>query len=88
MNQAEAANHLDMSERNLRDVLKGLEIQWPADIEQIRVAYIQDLRAKAAGRGGDQQAILTMAKIRETNANADLKELQSQEKSGVLVDVS
>jgi RecB family endonuclease NucS len=54
VDQAFVARHLDMSERNLRDVLRGLGIDWPVDsIDSVRVAYIRDLREKAAGRGGD-----------------------------------
>lgn len=84
--QAEIAKHLDMSERNAREVLKSLGIDWTAaSIDDIRIAYIRDLRDKAAGRGGDDQASLTRARTREAEASAELKLLQIKEKAGELV---
>lgn len=81
--------HLDMSERNAGTVCSNLGItQSTASLDDVRVAYIRDLREKAAGRGGDAQGELVQARIRETNANADLKELQTKEKSGELVNVA
>ncbi|SDR38632.1 hypothetical protein SAMN04490186_5887 [Pseudomonas grimontii] len=51
--QLEIAEHLDMSERAARDVLKRLNLDWQAvSLADIRTAYIRDLREKAAGRGG------------------------------------
>jgi hypothetical protein len=62
--QHEIAEHLDMSERNARDVLKGLTLDWQtASMDEIRTAYIRDLRAKAAGRGGSQLEELNRARI-------------------------
>lgn len=81
-------NHLDMSERNAGTICGNLRIDRDvASLDDVRVAYIRDLREKAAGRGGDAQGELVQARIRETNANADLKELLTQEKSGELVNV-
>lgn len=75
--QVEVAAHLDMSERNVRDVLNALQIDWrESTIEKIRVSYIRDLRGKAAGRGGNNQESLTCARIRESTISAQLKELQ------------
>jgi phage terminase Nu1 subunit (DNA packaging protein) len=52
--QQEIAEHLDMSERNLRDVLQlvGLDHKQ-ASMGAVRVAYIRRLREQAAGRSGD-----------------------------------
>ena len=75
--QLEVAGHLDMSERNARDVLKSLGIDWTATtIDAVRVAYIRDLREKAAGRGGEEQTAKAKAQTREALASAQLKELQ------------
>lgn len=50
--QQELAEHLDMSERNLRDVLAVLDIDHKRVAQAaIRVAYIRHLRETAAGRG-------------------------------------
>jgi phage terminase Nu1 subunit (DNA packaging protein) len=49
--QADIAAHLDMSERNLRDVLDMLALDHKRVTQRdIRVAYIRHLRETAAGR--------------------------------------
>lgn len=84
--QIEIAEHLDMSERNARDVLSILKIDWRSSSKTfIRVAYIRHLREQAAGRGGDDQGKLTTARTREAEASAQLKELQIMEKAGMLI---
>lgn len=89
MTKAEIASHLDMSERNLTDVLRGLNLDYrTADVEEIRIAYIRDLREKAAGRGGDHQIESTLARTRKDTAQATLYEIQIAEKAGQLVPVA
>ena len=84
----EIASHLDMSEGNASSVCRSLGIdRKKLSLEQIRVAYIQDLREKAAGRGGDDNKELTRARIRDTNASADLREIQFYENAGRLVSI-
>lgn len=79
-------NHLDMSERNAGTICQNLNLnRETASLDDIRISYIRDLREKAAGRGGDAQGELVLARIRETNTNADLKELMVKEKAGQLV---
>lgn len=52
--QVEIAAHLDMSERNLRDVLEQLGANHKqTSLAEIRVGYIRRLREQAAGRLGD-----------------------------------
>lgn len=75
--QVEIAAHLDMSERNARDVLQKLGIDNKAStLEEIRTAYIRYLRELAAGRGGEDQYDLTKQKARQAEADANLKELE------------
>ena len=82
----EIGDHLDMSERNARDVLKALKIDWrEATLDDVRVAYIRDIREKAAGRYGATGEGLAEAKTREAMASTELKLLQIEEKSGRLV---
>ena len=84
--QVEIARHLDMSDRNLRDVLNKIDKSSSKNtMEEIRVGYIQHLREQAAGRGGDDQVSLTKARTREAEASASLKELMIAEKAGQLV---
>jgi len=61
------AAHLDMTERNLRDVLKKINLNHrKASLTQIRVGYIRHVRNQAAGRGGDEQQTLTKARTEES----------------------
>jgi hypothetical protein len=84
--QREIAQHLDMSERNCRDVLKSLAIDWTAaTLDEIRTAYIRDLREKAAGRGGSQVELLNAARIEESTVKAANGRLAYHEKLGTLV---
>ncbi|AVO51224.1 hypothetical protein [Ectopseudomonas mendocina] len=84
--QKEIAQHLDMSERNCRDVLKALGINWAEwDLDEIRIAYIRDLREKAAGRGGSQFELLNNARIEESTVKAANGRLTYHEKLGTLV---
>lgn len=80
------AVHLDMSERNLRDVLKKINLNHrTASLTDIRIGYIRLMREQAAGRGGSHQENAAKAKIRESEANAQLKELDFYEKIKLLV---
>ena len=89
LSKAEIAAHLDMSERNLTDVLRGLNLDYKIhDVEEIRAAYIRDLREKAAGRGGDHQIESTLARTRKDTAQATLYEIQIEEKAGQLIPVA
>lgn len=82
-------NHLDMSERNAGTVCQNLGLNRDTStLDHIRITYIRDLREKAAGRGGEDQGKLTLARIREANSNADLRELMVKEKAGQLVNVN
>ena len=52
--QAEIAEHLDMSDRNLRDVLQALDLDHKqVSLSALRIAYIRRLRDQAAGRLGE-----------------------------------
>ncbi len=77
MNQVDIAEHLDISERQLRDVLSRLQLDHKVNsLEEIRLAYIRDLREKAAGRSPTtQRQKLDEAKTREAIASAQMKEL-------------
>ena len=82
----EIGRHLVMSERNARDVLKGLGLDAATvTLDDCREAYIKDLREKAAGRYGDTGQSLAMAKTDEARASTDLKLLTIAEKARELV---
>lgn len=56
--QQEIAEHLDMSDRNLRDLLQAVGLDHKqAAMSEIRLAYIRRLREQAAGRMGDSSGL-------------------------------
>lgn len=66
VSQLELADHLDMSDRNLREVLDKLGISHKtAGMASIRIAYIRHLREQAAGRAtnGDLDLSTERAKL-------------------------
>jgi len=84
--QIEIAKHFGVSERRTRDILKELTLDWNVlSMDELRFAYLNDLREKAAGRGGSDQESLTRARTREANASAELKTLLVKEKAGQLL---
>lgn len=87
--QREVADHLDMSERNARDVLKALDLDWQtASLDEIRAAYIRDLRGKAAGRGGSQLEQLNRARIDDLQQKSANGRLAYHEKLRSLIPAS
>ncbi|GGA80717.1 hypothetical protein GCM10011369_23340 [Neiella marina] len=89
MNQVEIAKHLDLSDRQLRDVLKRLGLDHKSDsLEAIRLAYIRDLREKAAGRTPTEtRHRLDEAKTREALASAQMKELDLYKEHKLILDL-
>lgn len=84
--QVDIAKHLDMSERNLRDVLRTLDVDHrKSSLCEIRNAYIRHLREQAAGRGGSQQEQLAIARTEEATVKAALGRLDYLEKTKELV---
>lgn len=84
--QRDIAKHLDLSERKVRDILVNLDMDHrTSSMDEIRLAYIRDLREKAGGRGGDDQGALTRARTRQAIADADMKNLQYHRELKTLV---
>jgi phage terminase Nu1 subunit (DNA packaging protein) len=86
LTQAKIAAHLGMSERNLRELLPKLGMDHKVDdLEDIRIAYINHLRGIASGHQASNGEDLVAVRIREANANADLKEIELAAKVGEFV---
>lgn len=85
--QKEIAEHLDLSERRVRDVLLHLGINHRSStLDDIRIAYLRYQRELAAGRGGgDAQAEAARARTEESKAKTAMIRLQYHEKLGYLV---
>ena len=85
--QLEIAEHLDMSDRNVREVFTRLGLaDWQsASLDEIRIIYIRDMRAKAAGRGGHQLEQLNAARIDDLQQKAANGRLVYHEKLRSLI---
>lgn len=69
--QADLAAHLDMSDRNLRELLTTLALDHKtATVDEVRIAYIRRLREQAAGRMGATENGLDLAAERAALAKA------------------
>lgn len=87
--QVELGEHLGVSDRSIREICK--RNGWNSEFmsrREFRLAYIEDLREKAAGRSGEDQAALTKARTQDAMAGANLKELQYHQTVGNLVPVN
>lgn len=87
--QKEIAKHLDMSERAVRDVLKNLGIEASkTTVDKARVAYIRDLREKAAGRvTSEARERRDEAQALESEISAKLKQRELARQDGLIVSI-
>lgn len=84
--QNEIANHLDMSVARLKELLPRLSVADTTDMDAVRVAYINQLRNIAAGRGGEEhQTRLAIAKARESELKCDRLEMDMARDAGQLL---
>ncbi len=84
--QKVGAERIDMSERNYRDVCINLGIDHrTTPIDDIVIRYIRDIREKAAGRGGDEQASLTLRRAEESEVNTAINRLKYHELLDTLI---
>lgn len=84
--QSEIAIHLDMSVTRLKELLPRLNVADRSDLDAIRCAYINHLRATSAGRGGeDHQTRLAIARARESELKGDKLEMDMAREAGNLV---
>lgn len=85
--QRDVAAHLDMSTRNLRDLIREGHVPTltapGVTLDDIRVAYIRHLRKAKAGQNVD--ASLSAERSRLASAQADHQEMVNQLKRGELL---
>ena len=72
----------------MRDLVRELGVDVKThSLDEIRVAYIRDLRDKAAGRGGEDAQSLTQARTKQALADARIKDLTYYRELKLLVPV-
>lgn len=87
--QKQIADHLDLSQQAVAELMDRLGIDWKATpLERIRVAYIRHLRGVASGHKSEDGLDLTRERVMTERVDRELKELQVAEKRGMLVNVS
>ncbi len=88
MTQDEIASKLDMSDRNLRDVLSKLGLNHKENsFDEILVAYIRSLRDAASGRvASNINEEKTIAETRKASAMAYKLERELAKEDGLLLD--
>ena len=88
LRQEDISAHLDLSVRKVRDLLQKLGIDYKTtSLDQIRVAYIQDLRATASGHRSADGMDLMAERVLTERVDRQLKELALAEKLGDMVPV-
>lgn len=87
--QQQIAKHLDLDQSAVSRMLEKLGIEWHgATMDQIRVAYIRQLRAQAAGHKSDDGMDLVKERVLTERVDRELKQLTVAEKRGLLINVS
>lgn len=87
--QVEIAEHLDLSQPVVSELMKKLGIDWSASsLSEIRTAYIRHLRAQASGHQSGDGLDLVKERVLTERVDRELKLLAVAEKKGMLVNVS
>jgi hypothetical protein len=87
--QQEIAGHLDLAQQNVSELMKKLGIDWKtATLDEIRVAYIRQLRSQAAGHRTDDGLDLVRERVLTERVDRELKQYTLAEKKGQLINVA
>ncbi|MDR6583798.1 MarR family transcriptional regulator [Herbaspirillum frisingense] len=86
--QQQIADHLDLDQSAVSRLLEKLGVAWQtADMDEIRKAYIRQLRAQAAGHKSEDGLDLVRERVLTERVDRELKLLQVAEKRGLLINV-
>lgn len=89
LTQQAIADHLDLAQQNVSELLKKLDIdRETATLDEIRVAYLRQLRAQAAGHRTDDGLDLVRERVLTERIDRELKLYTLAEKKGQLVNVA
>lgn len=87
--QQEIAAHLDMNQSEVSRHMAKLDLDWKAaSLDEIRVAYIQQLRAQASGHRSQDGLDLVKERVLTERVDRELKLLEMAEKKGMLINVA
>lgn len=89
LTQAQIASHLDLSQPAVAELMLKLGINWKkSTLDEIRIAYIRNIRAIAAGHKSNEGLDLTHERVLTERIDRELKQLTLKEKLGQLINVS
>ena len=89
LTQQEIADHLDLAQQNVSEMMKKLDIDWrTATLDAIRIVYIRQLRAQAAGHRTDDGQDLVRERVLTERIDRELKQYTLAEKKGQLVNIA
>ena len=87
--QQQIADHLDLAQQNVSEFLKQLNFDWhDASLDDIRVAYIRNLRAQASGHRSSDGLDLVRERVMTERVDRELKIFTLAEKKGQLINVA
>ena len=86
--QQHIAEHIDISQQQVSELMKKLGVDWQTStLDDIRVAYIRNLRSVAAGHRSNDGLDLTHERVLTERVDREMKLLLVAEKKGLLVNV-
>jgi len=86
--QTEIAVHLDLSQKQVSDLLNDMQIDWRVEtMDVIRIAYIRRLRGAASGHRSESGVDLTHERAMTERVEREIKLLDLAERRGQLVNV-
>jgi hypothetical protein len=89
LTQKKIADHLDLSQQAVSALLEKLGLDPKvATLDEVRIAYIRNLRAVASGHRSDDGMDLTRERVLTERVDRELKQLTVAEKKGLLINVS
>lgn len=89
LTQQQIADHLDLSQKSVSQFLDQTKLDWRnASIDQVRIEYIRNLRAQAAGHRSEDGLDLVRERVLTEKVDRELKQLTLAEKKGLLINVA
>lgn len=89
LTQQEIADHLDLSQKAVSQFLEQNKIDWlVTSLDDIRVLYIQNLRAQASGHRSQDGLDLVRERVFSERVDRELKQFALAEKRGTLINVA
>lgn len=89
LTQQQIADHLDLTQKSVSEMLKKLDIDWTTStLDDVRIAYLRQLRAQAAGHRTDDGLDLVRERVLTERVDRELKQYTLAEKKGQLINVA